>query len=1036
MTADPSSKMGETTAALALADNKDKDRRKSVPGLLGGFARFQNGKAGPNGDSAAGAGAVDPNRRKTIGEALVRPATSASAAAKAPPAGGGEAQQQQLAAPPPPSTQKKKERRKEGAESPAVPASPLPLANKTPGKPTVHVGKAHQSYYFGANTSSSIKKGVDAKRKLNSSSSAAAAANDFTLDSVGIAGSGYDGSINAMESSFLSSDSSSADTSASSTEDLLNRTSSSDTTELTASIFVQMKPTPRLHSLQQQQQRRHSASSVNKSLPGADPPPVAAPSPREENRPAANNPGSATAAEEGSRPKQGEGDARRLPFGTVPMNGGRGRNSLPPPATRSLLAAPPPQQQTQIAAARSGQRQPSTNARRESWHGSSAAAALNSGNNVDHEMTPQFHEYANKLKLYRMERERSRQAELQRQLAGSGGIRSEPSAADNSGAATPSPAPPEIERRSSTGLEMLRGEDDTATSTFSAIVRAGHQPVVDATTGASSTRLSGMLLSPIGKSASEGRRSSVGAKSADASSGELDVSLGSLFEDMVTADVGGGGEESDSSSVKVGPDSTVAKAESVKTQSSALTSKAVAGSATHNPSPASRTSTISTATGISKAADATEALGDTASARPLPDSIAFELLNAETTSPFRCNQRSEERKITKSLTPTKLKASPRRLVDSPAGNTRSAEKKRRKQQEELVAETLFSNSPADPVDEANNNQACDTPLGGISSEAASGKRKCDTEAPTDDDESQKQESVVAHAQKRRKSSVSTCTSLRPILRTSGSSTTKDLSSKKTVAFGSPEEQNFNSLSPPMSVTPAAKSQRRDLEDVTVEMEPDMTTLLGDVGMSESEAQHVEQSDIQNAASTPYVAKPMQQVVEPPLTRLSVTGESLSVDAPPDSAGQNVSHRPLEALPSADSSRMSVDSQSENEGETLDADLTEEMEGDMDMFLQNEQDAATPKKKVDPSLDSSEAAKSSSVASARLHLDEEDETVDFDMDMSNYLEGGFLSASRRQSRSRRSSISSSRFSLAPHSRLSLLNRDDPDIPDGSGLDHSE
>lgn len=261
------------------------------------------------------------------------------------------------------------------------------------------------------------------------------------------------------------------------------------------------------------------------------------------------------------------------------------------------------------------------------------------------------------------------------------------------------------------------------------------------------------------------------------------------------------------------------------------------------------------------------------SPRPLPDAIAFD---ATATSPFKDLTTRAESK----LTPSKLTGSPMRVHDSPARHTRSAEKQRQALLEAATAE----HSTAENETNSPERKDDDFEMVDYAARSATKRRRSSvddssvtTKRLRHDESLHTEEIAVAHSAARNGSLTSS-------LRKPGSVQQR----RKSVAFGSPKIIEYNKSSPSTSLTPVpgAKMSTTKDDDVTEELEEDMTTLLA--------------NNEEDAGSTPFASRKVP---------LRMSAES------------------------SDDSGMSIDDEDATE-EMMMMEHTVELENDMESLLEN------------------------------------------------------------------------------------------------------
>jgi hypothetical protein len=358
----------------------------------------------------------------------------------------------------------------------------------------------------------------------------------------------------------------------------------------------------------------------------------------------------------------------------------------------------------------------------------------------------------------------------------------------------------------------------------------------------------------------------------------------------------------------------------------------------------------------------------TKSPRPLPDMVAFDSQNAsesllaEATSPFRLKPAPKS----SGVTPSKLEPSPRRVpnpsaIDSPARNTRSRL-------------SLLSDEKKRKLDEAID----------IGQESLETKKK-------------RRESSVA--------SVSLNSSFRKGPKQQGSA--------RKVAFGSPEFMEYNITSPSVSMTPMPKrtpAERDTIPDDTVEIEADMNALFQNMNHPEIVDQ-LSASVISTAGGTPFVKR-----------RLSEDGRgesTIDLEMNLQDVLDQAEDKPSEDTEDDAKSDMSDDSQAHN----LVGEQTEALEVSMGELLTN----TTPYR---PNMETeSPSTMGQTQAAVQEGEEEEDRTVELEVDMSALLDAAegpeepqkiemAEESTSIAQRRRRSSIASKRFSLEPKSRFSL------------------
>jgi hypothetical protein len=553
--------------------------------------------------------------------------------------------------------------------------------SKTPSKHRLNLGAA-SSYYFKGVTKNPFEVAASAKKKLNSSMQME---QSFTGDqSFDEQLAGYNGSVADPDDSFmtLGGQSSSSDGS-----DMLNKSTLSDTTELTASNFV--FATSSRHLLSHSAQQHRAPEKTNEK---EEPEEVQVPT--------------SLALLKDSASKSGADDSSRFPLETINANNKR-RNTLPPGAmagASSTRGLPP----STAGAPGSGA------ARRESMQGPSPRTKVN--------LSPgSLRDFAATMRNSRLKRKQERDEDISRRLS----VGSEQELDED------------VKRRLSVGSEQERDEgfkrrlsvgSEVSTTEEVASVRqaSGNKQrysIASATTDmeevasvqqasgnkqryslASTTtdmeEVASLQLASGNKqryslattatnisvrlpSLSPASRMDISVHSAGEKSqgrdDESDVSrrsLDDLFDGLLPQ------EEGDTAELLQQEDGHTAELTGTSFSSNALVASleqdSGPGTATSRTS-MSPASTITTAPSISNAATSASTGG---SPGPLPSAIAFEYARsppksprAETTSPSSAKTTTP----TKKMTPSKLKGSPHRMLnpknlESPAKNTRSASK--------------------------------------------------------------------------------------------------------------------------------------------------------------------------------------------------------------------------------------------------------------------------------------------------------------------------------------------------------------------------
>lgn len=438
------------------------------------------------------------------------------------------------------------------------------------------------------------------------------------------------------------------------------------------------------------------------------------------------------------------------------------------------------------------------------------------------------------------------------------------------------------------------------------------------------------------------------------------------------------------------------------------------------------------------------------------------------------------------LTPTTLSGSPVRIpdpasIDSPARNTRSSLKpvletplRSPLRQTAWAAkdktDTLVD-SPARNTRSAKKAKASPSPsLDDPTQNGETFKRKHDTSfelsvgAATENNMTYEVRSSI---QKRRKSSGSMAVTLNSALRKAGSAHKTFPSGRKCVAFGSPEIVEYNIGSPSMSMTPLPATRAKEsctLPDDTIEIEADMAALLqtGERRLGSGEFS----INAQDAGSTPFIGK-----------RLAMANDSIDEDRTIELEGN------LQKLIDGAVNVDSDDAQSSDDMEVdvSDADATEEfdqtvqLEVNMSTLLQqansDKPKATTTQIIKDDLAVGNNSFEDEKIADSPL---EEDITVELETDMSAMIDAAqhgiraphgpeclghvagtvkdkeneaqlepdienvvaaasspftarlrlsISDSPESKANQRRSSIASRRFSVAPESRLSISSQGD-------------
>lgn len=945
-----------------------------------------------------------------------------------------------------PSAVSKGSQMKENSSSNNTNAMLLDTPSKTPSKHRLTLGSA-QAYYFKGVSKTPIDAALSAKKKLNSSRL------DESFDADSSFGGGalasYNGSVAAVDESFMTIASSSSEES-----DMLNKSTLSDTTELTASNFV----------LAASSRQRLSLSTQTEPFFKPKEAPEQAAVPVKE-----------TIADMMV-------EESRAPLDTInASNSSKRRNTLPP----GTIVGASPAHRTDYGG---------TFVRRESLQGPSPGAeGRQSGGS--------YHDFLSSMRNTRLKRQQEREEVEKRRLSSGSDVSntvatllhsannkqrdSFATSTTNVSIRLPSLSPSsktdislvasggkprksevsDVSGRSLDDLfeDMLPKQDGNTTAKsrpsistmgsdnsdddvgneslddlFSDMPLGGDDANTTAKTNVSLATATSMV------ELAQGRESSVGRKSMD-----------DLFGDMVSGDDGETAELMDTSLF-----SKVSTAAEVVVDSNTTVASRTA---------ASPASTITSAPSLSSRARIAANAFTGKSPRPLPSAIAFDSdenapdalletsgsparsLRADHMSPFKSNSNKKSTTPT-TLTPSQLTGSPRRIVnprsvDSPARNTRSASK---------------AKSPAKDDDDEN------TKRKRLSEEESSDSQNSSVLGTIEYGQSL-DTSVVMEGSKRRKSSVSSAIRMSSMKKRGGRS------ARKTVAFGSPEVMEFNKGSPSKSLTPLPKSlikQMNTMVDSTVEIEADMNALLNSV----HETDVIPASTKVNAfraGSTPAPSKDsiltevaeetvelesnVQDLFAQPQDAMDAQADDMSVDSSSQEAGTadqasgisflegaaeatielETNVQDLFSVPQVRStaqSELSVDSP----GGLVEAEHTVDLELDMNTLLAGA-DMGKPSSGR-PSISRKDTIEEASDENMSMDIDssrfgdeskmDEDNTIELETDIQALLGGSEVvktqklrfsmsdSPSTTGRRPRRSSASSRRFSIAPQGRLSL------------------
>ena len=963
------------------------DRRKSDQGIM---SKFRNMDAENRASS---------NRRKTIGDVSMK--TNAT-----------------------PSTSSNMEQENSRQHPPS----------KTPSKQghRVNLGPA-SSYYFRHHPKTPIEKAISAKKKLDSSGLGLNVSVDKSVVKGGVNDS-FDSILadfddtGAVDNSFISSasESSGGTSSSGSGIDLLNQSTLSDTTELTASNYVKIAASRQrlsdITTASRQQEIFNSGPEMNT---------------REENM-------------------EWENDGNeRQPMETVDgKNDSNRRNSLP--LALSRRASLSGENGSTIVRVQSHSK------RRESWQGPAVTVAplvpKAKASSVSKPAVPKpsnaprqsvspsvVRQFALNLTNDRIRQEKEAEEALQRRLSAAGNSSSYRLRQSLGGESTRSKGTSQsmdIDMKGDTGDDVTTTSLPTVPLPFTGQSRASIGEKLSSSIGridgspqgsltpsiASSARLP--ELSPIRKELSDAKKTASLNKTLDISTtstdSSTDVSKGAidaLFDGLLPND---NDEKDVSPPQKLNESTNSAEAQ----QSTAVSSNDMVG--------ASPASTISTVSKMSRRSSASSKFSLTdMSPRPLPDPDAFQEDHSPPTGDIRLH--SSNKKSQSKITPTKLKSPARRVAnpkDSPARNTRSAEKRRQRLEalsdihksigkdnyddksikemsgkDSEMSETQPTSTAKKPEDSpARNTRSAEKRRKQLEVEESAliteantislgNKRKT---GDVDEDHSvlEDSQSEFLDDNKRQKMSETPLSRFPPSsLKKQPKDGQRPLSEKKSVAFSSPTYMEFNKESPSASLTPAPR-QIFAGEDQTVELEADVATMLENVDPMMKE----------DAGATPYVS------------------------------------RNDKSVPRDMQMSMDVDSESDDDGiSPQNGDHTVELEPDIGTILEN-CEGQLDRQELQSLRDSGKKV-NSMVRSMR----QEDETVELEMSMQDVLANpdsssveeqtveleqnmeGCLEAtelsfmdqsmaddsfSENLSRRRRSSLSSRRFSLAPKGRLSL------------------
>jgi len=933
--------------------------------------------------------------------------------------------------------------------------------SKTSSKHRYNLGSA-QSYYFKGVSKPSVEAAISVKKRLNSSHRMD---DSFGVDASFDGGlAGYNGSVAAADESFMTIVSSSSEGS-----DLLNKSSLSDCTELTASNFVLAASSRQRLSI-----ASHFAPTHKETQMEVEPvQPMVEDSMQND----------------------------RAPLDTINANSKR-RNTLPPGTIVGGVLQP-------LALAAST----APNAvRRESWQGSETRTKVN--------LSPgSLRSFAADMRNSRLKRQQERDQDVYRRLSQGSEVftmvpvatlrqRSANTQRDSFPASTttdisvrlPSLSPSsnidvsfaasdgkdtDVSRRSLDDLfdDILSDDGGNATAKMDVSVLAIQEDVQDRTAEVGRESLDNLfgdiISSEKGDSSAAKLHTSIATATQDNFQDETAEigreSLDNLFGDVHAEENGDTADLMDTSLVSkasmaasaLGVLSTAASGTSVSPASTITTTASVSNS---------RRGTVSTAMGNSPL--------------PLPSAIAFESdespasaiespaksLRAGTTSPFKVS--SSKRSTPTRLTPSKLTASPRRVlntksVDSPARNTRSASKSMsspsddmqymvsparstRSARKDMVSpnhdlmsmvsparstRSVSKDKPSPKEDLKSMNSPARNTRSARKIKASSvefSKRKRD--ASEEDDtaylgvpefsqalaSSVALDSSITHdGSKHRKPSMST-TMLTSSLRKAGSAPRNSIAGR-TVAFGSPEFMEFRKGSPSKSYTPLPKSltkQMNTMVDDTVEIEADMSALMNSAQDPHTSVAGSSKINAHRAGNTPASSK-KSSFLEESYPTVELEGDF-----------QDLLAQPQEGV---DTQRDMSLATTEEQTDLTETEYTVALDVDMASVLAQ---AATEKQsgclslsRVETILEKDDDAMSMDMDTSNFGDEskmDEDNTIELESDIQALLgalqvgKAAQLHFSMSESPStissgrRRSSMSASarRFSLAPQSRLSI------------------
>ena len=469
----------------------------------------------------------------------------------------------------------------------------------------------------------------------------------------------------------------------------------------------------------------------------------------------------------------------------------------------------------------------------------------------------------------------------------------------------------------------------------------------------------------------------------------------------------------------------------------------------HGISPASSFTTAASLGNLSKPSDIVSH-----SPRPLPDAIAFasrEDLRADTSSPFRTDPPSAEKK---KLTPTKLKKSPRRLpnpdsIHSPARNTRSQSKQQLEggstessppNDDEKMPEDLYENvsspSLSEPPSSPKNRKKTTprsiklrkTPRRALNPDLEdSPARNTRAQLPFNNDETEDLTEEIAVARKRRRDSDFTGT--------------VNLSQEDAAVPNSRRHSNMSTGSILNSSFRKAGSVRREGRLQVNFGSPEVAEFNKDspsMSLTPMPAKKLRATEVQNlpedtveieadmnallngiAPPTSLQTSPLKEMNEEDEMEVAKTDETTTVELEDN----------VEQVLNA-TEESAVDMSMESTTASIGAERTVELEVNMQDLLHHGAETTDILPQTSQLVESMDLYVEEEKKDEEVPPAEEDRTVELELNMADLLSGvedkdasqALLSMSASPStirkRRRRSSISSRRFSLAPETRLSL------------------